>query len=948
MTLSIGLLLAAPVYAQQAPSSQTAPSSNASIPVDLDMVEVRGVRASLIKSQSIKHDAEQVVDSVSAEDIGALPDRSVTETLQRVSGVTIDHFIARNDPDHFSAEGSGVMIRGMTQVRGELNGRDSFSAASGRGLSFEDVPAELMAGVDVYKNPSAEIIEGGLGGTVNLRTRMPFDQPGRTIAFNADANEGDLGKTPKPSGSFLFSDRWATGLGEMGLMLDASYSSMVTRSDGIQVEPFVRRTDPALLAGTQFYKVYVPGGLDWRQMLSERKRKGLAGAFQWRPSEDTELYLQYMRFAYDMNWGDHAAVFNDQSNAISPVPGTVFSYNDEGRFLRGQPGSSLWLGQSADNDIVRFNTQNRYAQKTTTTADLAGGFTHRLTDRLSMRGDMQLVQSHNDTLDFSLFNTIYLPGLTVDLSGRYPAATIADTSYIADPSNYFWRAAMDHLGQNHGRELATRFDLEYTYDSRWLRSFRAGIRATDHNQTNKNTRYNWGVISDRSAPVPGAANGLADLADYMTESSSWYTLSNLFRGKANVPGQLYFPSDAAVKDYAGTTKLIEQIVALRGTGWSPVNYRLKDVNHQLERTQAAYAALYFGNEDQLGLPVDGNIGVRVVQTKTEANGYGQFPDLSGSTGSEALRKQYTGQYFANSAQGSYTNVLPSFNMRFKFSDALQWRIAASKAMARPGYDQLQAYLLLAATVQDGVVTRWTGTSGNPNLKPMQANQYDTALEWYFDNSDMMYATVFYKDVKDYFSNQTVSEVYDGRPWLVTRPYNMDKGRIRGFEYGYTQFFDSLPGWMSGFGVNANFTFVDSSGGIHRATDPNAGTTAGGVRLPLDGLSRRSYNLAGIYEKGPLSVRLAYNWRSRYLLTASDVITKLPAWADDFGQLDGSFFYRFTPHVQLGVQANNITNSMTKVLMGPTSYSDGEVDHHLYTRSWFVNDRRYSLVLRANW
>ncbi|AZR32891.1 TonB-dependent receptor [Xanthomonas vasicola] len=949
MAISIALLLAAPAYAQQGQSSQEASAPASGNAVDLDTVQVRGLRASLIKSQSIKHDAEQIVDSVSAEDIGALPDRSVTESLQRVSGVTIDHFITRSDPDHFSAEGSGVMIRGMTQVRGELNGRDSFTADSGRGLSFEDIPAELMAGLDVYKNPSAEIIEGGLGGTVNLRTRMPFDQPGRSVAFNADANEGDLSKTVKPSGSLLISDRWNTELGEMGLMLDAAYSSMTTRSDGIQVEPFVRRTDPALLAGTSFSEVYVPGGLDWRQMDSERTRKGLASAFQWRPSDDTELYVQYMRSTYDMNWGDHAAVFNDQSSAINPLPGTTFTYSDDGRFVSGEPGSSLWRGQSADNDRVRFNTQKRYAQQTTTTTDLSGGFTHKLTSKIALRGDMQLLQSQKDTLDFTLFNTIYLPGLMVDLSGRYPSATIADPAYATDPSHYFWRAAMDHLGQNRGRELATRFDLEYTDDdSPWLRSFRAGIRATDRTQTNKNTPYNWGVISDKSAPVPGAANGLADLADYMTGSSSLYTFPNLFRGQVTVPTELYFPSDAAVKDYAGTTQLVRQIVALRGRGWSPVGYRLRDINHQFERTQAAYAVLYFGNDDALGVPVDGNIGVRVVQTKTAADGYGQFPDLSASIAPQALRDQYTGQFFGNDAKGSYTNVLPSFNMRFKFSDALQWRIAASKAMSRPDYDQLQAYLLLSATVQDGVVTRWTGAAGNPNLRPMKANQYDTALEWYFDTSDMMYLTLFYKDVSDYIANQTVAENYGGQDWLVTRPYNMDKGRIRGFEYGYTQFFDSWPGWLSGFGINANFTFVDSSGGVNLAVDPNTQTTVNGVRLPLEGLSRRSYNLAGIYEKGPVSARLAYNWRSRYLLTASDVITRLPAWADDVGQLDGSLFYRFTPHLQLGFQANNLTNTVTKVLMGPTSYTGGEVDNRLYTRSWFVNDRRYSLVLRMNW
>ncbi|WP_256031799.1 TonB-dependent receptor [Xanthomonas graminis] len=950
MALGIGLLLSAQAMAQDADHS--ASNKSADPVTQLDAIEVKGVRASLIKSQAIKHDAEQIVDSVSAEDIGALPDRSVTETLQRVSGVTIDHFMARNDPDHFSAEGSGVMIRGMTQVRGELNGRDSFSAASGRGLSFEDVPAELMAGVDVYKNPSAEIIEGGLGGTVNLRTRMPFDQQGRVMGFTADENYGDFSKTYKPSGSFLFSDRWNTGVGEMGLMLDVAYSALATRSDGIQVEPFVRRTDPALLAGTDFDKVYVPGGVNWRQQDFERKRKGVAGAFQWRPSDDTDIYVQYMRSTYDMTWQERAAFFNDDTNLVGPAPGTTFSYDADGRFVRGSPVSSSPRGNITGNDGVRFYTDNRYAQQSTTTSDLSGGFSHKLTSNLTVRGDMQLVRSESDALDFTLFSSIYLPGLTFDLSGKYPSVSIADSSYTSNPSNYFWSAAMDHLAKNRGRELATRFDLEYTYDdTAWLRTFRAGIRATDRTQTNKNSGYNWGVISDNWAMLPGTANGtgLADLASYMTASSQLSSFSNLFRGKISVPNSLYFPSNAAVKDYAGTSKMIDQIVALRGSSWAPDQYQLQDTNRQFERTQAAYAVLYFGNDDALGVPVDGNVGVRIVQTKTEAAGYGQFPDLSGNAGSAALREQYTGQFFPNNAQGSYTNVLPSFNMRFKFSDALQWRIAASKAMARPDYIQLQPYLLLAATPEsDGTVSKWTGTAGNPNLKPMKANQYDTALEWYFDTSDMMYLTLFYKDVKDYFSNQTLTEVYDGRPWLVTRPYNMAKGRIRGFEYGYTQFFDSWPGWLSGFGVNANFTFVDSSGGVNSATDPFTQTTVTGVSLPLEGLSRRSYNLAGIYEKGPLSVRLAYNWRSRYLLTASDVSTKLPTWSDDYGQLDASAFYRFTPHLQLGVQANNLTNTVTKVLMGPTSYTGGEVDNHLYTRSWFVNDRRYSLVLRMNW
>ncbi|CAD7380556.1 TonB-dependent receptor [Xanthomonas arboricola] len=950
MAVGIGLLLAAPVYAQQTPSSPTDPAGKtAGSAVDLDTVEVRGVRASLIKSQVIKRDASQIVDSVSAEDIGALPDRSVTETLQRVSGVTIDHFAARSDPDHFSAEGSGVMIRGLTQVRGELNGRDIFSAASGRGLSFEDVPAELMAGVDVYKNPSAEIIEGGLGGTVNLRTRMPFDNPGRIVGGNVDYNYGDMSKKYKPSASFLFSDRWNTGIGEMGFMIDVAHSELATRSDGIQVEPYVRRTDEAVLAGSGRSEVFVPGGVNWRQLDFERKRDGIAAAFQWKPSDATEIYAQFLRSRYEMNWQERAAFFNDSNNSITPAPGTTFDYDDRGAFLRGSPVSSSWRGVLT-GDGVRFNTDNRYSEQRTTTTDMSVGFSHFFNDNLQIKGDMQLVESENEQLDFTVFSATYLPGLSYDVSGKYPSVQIANPAFTQDPSNYFWAAAMDHLGKNRGRQLSTRVDLEYTFDdSSWLRFARFGMRATDRNQINKNSGYNWGVISDNWAAIPGTSNGLANMSEFMTDQSSLFTFSDFFRGGVNVPTTLVVPNSSLVNNYRSASQMIQQIVALRGYGWAPDTYQPQDTNRQHERTQAAYAALYFGNDEAWGVPVDGNIGIRVVQTKTQAEGFGQFQNLAGLNVSPELQARYTGQYFENNSQGSYTNVLPSLNLRLRFTDSLQWRFAASKAMARPDYTQLQPYVLLNVETNDaGQATDFVGTAGNPNLKPMVANQFDTALEWYFDTSDMLYATLFYKKVKDYFSTQTRSEIYDNRPWLVTRPYNMDEGTIRGAELGYTQFFDQLPGWLSGFGVNANFTFVDSQGGANTATDPYTNTTVTGVELPLEGLSRRSYNLAGIYEKGPLSLRLAYNWRSRYLLTTSDASTRLPTWADDYGQLDGSFFYRFNEHLQLGVQANNLTNTVTKVLMGPTSYEGGEVDPRLYTRSSFVNDRRYSLVLRMNW
>ncbi|HEX7061338.1 MAG TPA: TonB-dependent receptor plug domain-containing protein, partial [Woeseiaceae bacterium] len=205
-------------------------------------IVVRGVKQSLQSAQDIKQNSNVIVDSVTAEDIGALADRSVTETLQRVPGVAINRFAAGRDPDHFSVEGSGVVVRGLTYVRSEVNGRDSFTANNGRGLSFADVPPELLIGVDVFKSLSADKIEGGIAGTVNLRTRKPFDGDGTILAFSLENNYSDFIEESSPTGSFLASTRWETGAGEFGVLGSVVYSQVKSRADRFQISNFAERT----------------------------------------------------------------------------------------------------------------------------------------------------------------------------------------------------------------------------------------------------------------------------------------------------------------------------------------------------------------------------------------------------------------------------------------------------------------------------------------------------------------------------------------------------------------------------------------------------------------------------------------------------------------------------------------------------------------------------------
>ena len=1031
-TLALGIALALSSVALQAQAQAAADPAPANDAVELETVEVKGLRGSLMRAQDIKQDAEQIIDSVTAEDIGALPDRSVTETLKRVSGVTVTGFAARDDTDHFSAEGSGVMIRGLTFVRGELNGRDVFSANGGRGLSFEEIPSELMAGVDVYKNPSAEIIEGGLGGTVNLRTRKPFDEPGRKIAGSVDVNYGDKAKDARPSASFLFSDRWQTGVGEMGFLVNASYSELATQSDGIQIQPFSRRgRTPAeqpeglpdgagwvydweqeawvsadsqrdlLLEGTDRDHVFVPGGVNWRRTDFERKRQGGAIAFQWRPSDDTEVSTQVITSRYDMSWREHFMEYAgageanntdnwngdpdyfgnaydggdglaDRTNRLIPMPGTRFLYDENGRFLKGSIRLGGWRGQPGDDSNgmyqgpgIQFAVGNRYNVQSSQTTDWSTSIRHYMTDKLIMRADFQYVKAESDQVDFSVHTSTLMEGITLDLTGKYPSVTLDDPSFPLQQQNYFWRSAMDHLADNEGTERAARLDFEYSFDSDWWRMARFGVRLADREYTSFYTTWNWRVISDdwnRIQNPDPTRPPVAWIDQFYSDQSQLYTLKDFFRGKANVPTQFW----AAADSFVDIAKVRDTLATIPGAQWTPVEYTPDAVNSQEERTQAAYGILYFDNSAN-GLPVDGNVGVRVVKTSVESVGGGLMPDMTGAYLDDVLpevREAFYGQYFENTTRSSYTDVLPSLNLRVRFDHGLQWRFAASRAIARPEFRLMQNWVTLSANAAGCATARrdglreemcgfddlsYSGSGGNPELKPMRANQFDTALEWYFGPANSAYITVFAKDVKDYFATSVGSEILaDGREYVMTRTRNLDEGKIRGFEVGYSQFFDFLPG----FGVQANYTFVDSSGGTNADVSIPDGTPPEvPVDLPLEGLSRRSYNVMGIYERGPVSLRLAYNWRSRYLLTSSDVMPAMrqPVWNDDYGQLDGSIFFNINSNIQLGLQANNLTNSTTRLLMGPRGYRrDGFIDETLYKRAWFENDRRYSLVLRASW
>src|SRR5256885_5027118 len=238
-SLAPPVLMAQAQPANQSTSTSTSPQDTSS---PGGAIIITGIRQSLKSAQQIKRNSDTVVDVITSQDIGALPDRSVTEALQRVPGVAINRFAGSSDPDHFSAEGSGVTVRGLTFVRSEFNGRDTFSTGVyGQAINFQDVPAELLGSVEVFKEETADRIEGGLSGTVNMNLRLPFDNKGLHIGYDLEANYGDMAKKWSPVGSVLVSDNWDTGIGRIGLLGAVSYSQLFTRSDSVRISNFQTR-----------------------------------------------------------------------------------------------------------------------------------------------------------------------------------------------------------------------------------------------------------------------------------------------------------------------------------------------------------------------------------------------------------------------------------------------------------------------------------------------------------------------------------------------------------------------------------------------------------------------------------------------------------------------------------------------------------------------------------
>ncbi len=1047
---------------------------------DEDVIVVSGFRESLKSAQSIKQNSNVIVDSVTAEDIGALPDRSVTETLQRIPGVTIDRFAAGRDPDHFSVEGSGVVIRGLSYVGSRFNGREAFSAGNGTGLSFADVPSELLAGVDVFKTPSADMIEGGIGGIVNLRTRVPLDEDDTVLAGSLEMNYSDFIERGSPTVSVLASKSFDTAIGEFGILGSFSYSQLFARADRIAISSFRPRTvysdgtrnDVLPFDGAEAQgSVLFPRGAVLGTQEFDRERYGYSAAAQWRSNDGTlEATARFIRSDARQTWGERVIEIATDNVAAAgdsrAVAGTSINFDDSGRFESGFiTGPTGWRADQVTDDIrtpvlgLQSNNIDRDYSSNIKTDDYSINVQWTPSDRFALSFDYQHIDSTTLIQDNTLWTSSYqdaflqLNGDDLPTVRFQPPQTCVDPACpgpegsnggsvgfddddhpayfgeghmsFLDPYNSFYRAAMDHLEDSDGSEDAFRVDGELSFpDSGFLRSIQAGGRYADTQQTARFSIYNWGVLSEQWGN--GGPVWLDDNVDGIQGGDGGspaggvdaFRFNDFFRGDAGDPlagsGRFYYSGDSInnqdeyiafanriAQEWQGTTtcgadgrtinvgwnSLANRCGNVAGTPFQP-----GEINPQATENWAAYAMANFDSDFSNGWNLSGNVGVRYTRTNRQSDGFFQITTNTGNIPSDddcataegssqgfcvlgpevrdQARAFLNGSVTPIDAELEYDYFLPSANVRLDVGGGLQFRAGYFRGIFAPPFGLSRNYFIVNSVTADPIVDPATGQvlpdqfllqanaeAGNPLLEPTEADNYDLTAEWYFDDLGQFTVAGFYKRLYGVVTNNTreVSFTNNGvtLPAILNTPENSDEvGEIKGVEVAYQQTYDFLPGFLSGLGLQATYTYVDSSGVPQTTLNPtNPNVSAGNVsavpgdNFALQGLSDHTVNVTPFIDIGPLSMRASYNWRSRYLLTLRDEITPFdPIFQDSYGQLDASIFVNVNDSFRIGVQGVNLLNSTTRT---EAAVLDAAGDVQYVPRQWYTSDRRFTILTRLS-
>jgi len=876
-----------------------------------EVIVVTGMLSSIREATRIKRDSSGVVDAIAAEDIGKFPDTNLAESLQRITGVSIDRS---------GGEGQQVSVRGMGPSFNSvlLNGRQMPNSGQGRAFNFNDIAAEMVRGVEVYKTPSAAMQSGGIGATINIKTAKPLDigdKMAGTLKFASDVDAGSV--TPQASALFstVINDNF-------GILAAGSYSKRDSVEDQVRVtkwlvDPEVPNIDQS--ANTKDH-YFVPQQAAYAQREDTRTRINGNLGFQYAPTDNfiASVDLQYSDFEIARKAEEVATWFspNGAQSMVTDTTGTVIEY-DQGMsavdFFTSRP---VWrtVNQSAalnlDWDISDYSNLVFEHSEATAKFNPDGEYGGDQTD---VQIDTQWGFKVAGDLAFPTFNT---------------------DDYSTDAAAKL-RTWVNEIYANSNTDDISQTRLDYSYDADDSVSLSAGVMYTDQTKDitfSDNSDDGGATWSD----FAWGSYGSRDVAD---EDYTWNSL----------------PSDF-MSDYSGSEAFAAQNPGI--FSFDPILTRahwLADVNEDAnyfapaerassyninEETIAAYVEVT-NESDIAGKPLTVVAGVRYEHTSIDSTGNeGTLISLTYVDGTENMGKTFD-DVTSYSEQADYSVLLPNLAIKLEATDDVVVRFAASRTLSRPSLASMTSVRSIDTTRPGGLLF---GKAGNPGLKPYLSDNVDLSTEWYINDFDYISATLFVKNVSNFVVDGVMNETINGvtdpstlpnpvagdtggdiADFQITRPVNGDDAQIHGYELAAQHAFGE-----SGFGAmaNATFVFTDTEFDIDNVTQTFA----------ITGLSH-SANLIGYFEKNGFQARIAYNWRDEFLqrFGQTSQVTTEPTIVDAYGQIDISASYDITENMSVFVEGINITD-------------EGARSHGRYATQLVEATRagaRYALGIRAS-
>ena len=801
-----------------------------------EVIEVTGIRGSNRAVVNAKRFNDSVVDSVSAEDIGQLPDSDVGQSLARIPGVTV----ARS-----FGQGASVSIRGtdprMTLTT--LNGQNVASTGwydqlnVDRSFNYSMLPSELIGGMEVYKSSQADLVEGGIGGTVIVKTRKPLDLDANTVFGSVKGEYGKINQEISPEFSGLYS--WKNEEENFGILVSAAtvdreYARSGTESD-----------------------------LDWGGRSSiqpsgfyqEQERTAINVAAQYRLNENLEFGVNYLSLELgadsiganmyintDTDWGDgesNCLVFNDAG---------VCTYSQTSEENASRVFFQNWARKGEmTSDTFEFNA--KYEADDWSLEFVAGS--------TEADGGTQMSANFGYGWWGDKFNQVKWAGI-VDATGKQIDIRGKDMSFTRDEldsstNTSTWTGVK---GPNSDEETYAQVDFDYDLDLEYITKVQAGVRYTEHEF--EKSFYNAVYVDN-----------VGDLNSFDTEFL--YTTDTMKIGNA----EYEVPMANLDNMINGTLSLVDHF-AYNRPGYGLIE----------EDNLSAYVMFDYAFEG-----FRGNFGIRYISTDVTSTGH-----IIDNSPADTLGANAGWSEEKVSVEGDYSEVLPSFNLAYDLSDEIIVRFAASTTITRPNYDQL--FLAAISGYPDDRVGNEEITFGNPSLEPMKSNNADLSLEYYYGDGNLASATIFYKDISDFIVGVTaynqqigvINEELGADDWTLNGFVNSESTDITGIEFQLNH------AWDNGFGLNANYTYTDNSAPSDVYTD--------GVGQFSES-SDHTANVVGYWENDVLSARVAYNYRSEYMIREYGKYYG-NRMHDSYGTIDLTFGWNVTENIGLRLEVVNVT------------------------------------------